>query len=61
MAGENRATARELAQQHLAAGDPLGWFDALYSADDSAIIPWADLEPNPNVVGWLESRSVVGS
>lgn len=61
MAGENRATARELAQRHLAAGDPLGWFDVLYSADDPALIPWADLEPNPNLVGWLESRSVAGA
>lgn len=61
MVGENRATARELAQRHVAAGDPLGWFEELYGADDLTIIPWADLEPNPNLVDWLEPRGVVGS
>ncbi len=44
----NRAIARELAGQHLAEGDPLGWFETLYAAaaGDSSVIPWADLTPN---------------
>jgi SAM-dependent methyltransferase len=53
-----RSTGRAVAREYLAAGDPLGWFDALYArADgDPAIISWADLAPNPNIVGWLDCR-----
>jgi SAM-dependent methyltransferase len=60
---EKRAVARELANRHVADGDPLGWFEALYATagDDSSIIPWADLAPNPNLVSWLDSHGVVGS
>lgn len=48
----NRATAREIARKHLEVGDPLGWFEDLYSqaGEDTSIIPWADMMPNPNVV-----------
>jgi SAM-dependent methyltransferase len=58
----HRATARQLAQQHLEAGDPLGWFEDLYSlaSGDPSIIPWADLRPNPNLVDWLDQQHVVG-
>jgi SAM-dependent methyltransferase len=53
-----RALARELARKHLSEGDPLGWFEALYSSAsyDAAAIPWADLKPNPNLEGWLDAR-----
>jgi SAM-dependent methyltransferase len=55
---KQRATARELAHKHLEAGDPLGWFEDLYSraGEDSSIIPWADLKPNPNLVDWLSQH-----
>ena len=58
-----RATAREVAQQYLARGDALGWFEALYSRaeSDAALIPWADLEPNPNLVSWLDDNKIIGS
>lgn len=57
-----RATARELAHKHIAAGDPLGWFESLYrqAAGDSSIIPWADLTPNPNLLDWLDATNVRG-
>lgn len=63
MTDVDRTTARELASRHVAAGDPLGWFEVLYAmaAGDASIIPWADLTPNPNLVSWLEARGVVGS
>lgn len=56
MAVEKRAIAREIACKHLKAGNPLGWFEELYdqAGDDPAIIPWADLTPNPNLIDWLE-------
>ena len=62
MAGEPRAVARELADKHLKAGEPLGWFEVLYrqAGDDPSIIPWADFAPNPNVVEWLEHNPGAG-
>lgn len=55
MSEEHRATAREIAHRHLDAGDPLGWFEDLYSraSENASVIPWADLEPNPNLTEWL--------
>ncbi len=57
----HRATARQIAQEHLEAGDPLGWFEYLYSlaGEDPSIIPWADLRPNPNLVDWLDQQHIV--
>ena len=39
MSETRRATAREIAQEHLDSGDPLGWFEDLYSQteEDSSI------------------------
>jgi len=52
----SRASARELAQKHLAAGDALGWFDVLYQTSDGQPeeIPWADMAANPNLTEWFE-------
>jgi ubiquinone/menaquinone biosynthesis C-methylase UbiE len=63
MSKTHRATAREVAQKHLEAGDPLGWFEALYAqaGDDPSIIPWADLTPNPNLLDWLDQHGPGGS
>jgi SAM-dependent methyltransferase len=63
MVAEPRAIARKIAYKHLKAGDPLGWFEELYccAGDDPAIIPWADLTPNPNLIDWLERNRSVGS
>ncbi|MEJ2247365.1 MAG: class I SAM-dependent methyltransferase [Acidobacteriota bacterium] len=60
MSEENRATARDIAHRHLEAGDPLGWFEDLYSraGTNPSIIPWADLKPNPNLIEWLNRSSI---
>lgn len=53
----HRERARELAEEYAAEGDgPKEWFDVLYAegAAEEADIPWADFEPNPNLVEWLE-------
>jgi len=57
-----RATARAIAQKHLDAGDPLGWFEELYfvAGENASIIPWADLEPNPNLIDWLNQTGTTG-
>ncbi|MDP6796632.1 MAG: class I SAM-dependent methyltransferase [Candidatus Krumholzibacteria bacterium] len=63
MSDEHRATAREIAHKHLDAGDPLGWFEDLYSqaGEDTSIIPWADLTPNPNLIDWLDQNGTACS
>ncbi len=55
MSESKRAAAREIADKHLRSGNPLDWFEELYAkaAGDYAIIPWADLKPNPSLVEWL--------
>jgi SAM-dependent methyltransferase len=57
---EKRDLARELARKHYAAGDPLGWFEALYAeaAGDFAVIPWADRAVNPLVRDWCEREAL---
>jgi SAM-dependent methyltransferase len=49
---DTRARARELAAEYLAKGDPTGWFEELYreAEQGTARVPWADLEPNPNLI-----------
>jgi SAM-dependent methyltransferase len=51
---------QEMAAQFAARGDPLGWFDSFYreAAGDAGKIPWADLEPNPNLTEWLQKHSL---
>jgi hypothetical protein len=58
MSKGNRAIARKLAQEHMASDDPLGWFEELYSlaGGNASIIPWADLEPNPSLIDWLDRQ-----
>ena len=57
---EKRDLARELAREHYAAGDPLGWFDALYRAAgrDFGTVPWADREVNPHLAAWCEREGL---
>jgi len=54
----DRAVARELARQSLAQGDPVGWFEQLYSRAETEkdIVPWADRNPNPLLVRWKPKR-----
>lgn len=57
-----RARAREIAAEHAACGDSLGWFEAFYKEanGDSEMISWADLEPNPFFRKWAESTGLRG-
>lgn len=57
---EDRERARELADEYTDNGNPTEWFDVLYTegAQEEAEIPWADLEPNPNLVEWLDREPV---
>jgi SAM-dependent methyltransferase len=53
---KNRTRARELAELYHAQGDPTGWFERLYAEarEGKAVVPWADLHPNPNLLEYWE-------
>ena len=55
----DRTRARALAQRSLERGDPVGWFEQLYAeaGRGAAVVPWADLAPNPHVREWLEREA----
>ena len=38
-----------------ARGEPLAWFDEVYSraAGDTAMVPWADEEAHPGLAEWI--------
>lgn len=54
----DRHRARELAAAATAA-EPTAWFETLYreAAEGTAVVPWADLVPNPHLVGWLDREA----
>ena len=47
---------QEIAAEHLARDDPLGWFERVYASagGDPARVPWARLRPNGSLVRWLD-------
>src|SRR5262245_50344880 len=53
-----RARARSLAREAIEHGEPLAWFEQLYreAASGDAVVPWADLVPNPHLVEWLDAH-----
>jgi 2-polyprenyl-3-methyl-5-hydroxy-6-metoxy-1,4-benzoquinol methylase len=57
-----RQRVRELAQSMLPVGDFAGFFDAVYATanGDANSIPWADLQPHPVALAWLEQYNVRG-
>lgn len=58
----DRSVARQLASEALDRGQPLEWFEELYSQamGDPSVIPWADLCVNPNLERWVRERSLQG-
>lgn len=56
---EQRAYARRLAAESIAQDDATGWFERLYAAAErgEAVVPWADLEPNPMLRAWARPGS----
>jgi SAM-dependent methyltransferase len=58
----DRSRARALARDAIARGEALAWFEALYREAEAgtAVVPWADLVPNPHLVSWLEANPTLG-
>lgn len=57
---DNKSLIQSIVDQHLSAGDAVGWFESLYAAaaGNPSVIPWADLKPNPNLVDWLNRGEI---
>jgi SAM-dependent methyltransferase len=62
MKEQARARARQLAQEFAQRGDATGWFEQLYTQaqGNEQAIHWADMEVNPNLLGWLDRRNMQG-
>ncbi len=58
----DRTRARTLAQAAVSRGEPTAWFETLYREAErgDAVVPWADLVPNPHLVEWLDAHPVAG-
>jgi SAM-dependent methyltransferase len=63
MKEQARAKARQLAQEFIQRGDATGWFEQLYTQaqGNEQAIHWADMEVNPNLIGWLDRRNIGGT
>ena len=59
---EERARARQLSAESVAAGDATGWFERLYAEAEAgvSVVPWADGLPDPHLVEWAERDGSAG-
>lgn len=50
-----------IAADAVAHGDATGWFDEIYKAakGDASVVPWADQQPNPWLVEWLDRENLI--
>ena len=53
---------KQMVREYQERDDPLGWFDSIYTdaEGDHTAVFWADLEPNPYLVDWLEKHPLEG-
>jgi 2-polyprenyl-3-methyl-5-hydroxy-6-metoxy-1,4-benzoquinol methylase len=59
---EAREITMAIANKSLTAGEPMAWFEELYSSanGDTSAIPWSDGVPNPWMVPWFEKTDTRG-
>ncbi len=59
MENPEQATQR-LAKTYADRGDPNGWFEEFYAQAEGDIhkVYWADLKPNPLLLGWVKEQAV---
>jgi 2-polyprenyl-3-methyl-5-hydroxy-6-metoxy-1,4-benzoquinol methylase len=60
---QERARARQLSAESVAAGNATGWFERLYAEAEAGVtvVPWADGRPDPNLVEWADRAGSAGS
>ena len=58
-----RARARQLSAESVAAGDATGWFERLYAEAEAgvSVVPWADGLPDPQLVEWADGAGLDGA
>ena len=58
-----RARARQLSAESVAAGDATGWFERLYAEAEAgvSVVPWADGLPDPQLVEWADGVGLDGA
>jgi len=60
---DSKNTTQRLAEAYAGRGDPNGWFEEFYAKAEGDIhkVYWADLKPNPVLLGWIsEDTNVSG-
>jgi SAM-dependent methyltransferase len=60
---DQSATISRLIKQAWAHGDPTGWFEAVYAnaASGQGSVPWAHMQPTPDLIEWLEAQQIDGA
>ena len=60
---KERARARQLSAESVAAGDATGWFERLYAEAEAgvSVVPWADGLPDPQLVEWADGVGLDGA
>jgi 2-polyprenyl-3-methyl-5-hydroxy-6-metoxy-1,4-benzoquinol methylase len=60
---KERARARRLSAESVAAGDATGWFERLYAEAEAgvSVVPWADGRPDPQLVEWADGVVLDGA
>ncbi|MDE3212141.1 MAG: hypothetical protein KGM98_02825, partial [Bacteroidota bacterium] len=58
MIPRDRKFAKQLARQFIVENKPRQWFEVLYrqAGYRPDMIPWADMELNPNLKNWIETK-----
>ncbi len=59
---KDRRTASQLISDSLKRRDPTGWFEQLYAGaeQDGDRVPWARMQPDPDLSRWLHANRVEG-
>jgi len=63
MPEQGKKSVSDLIRKSWADNNPTGWFEELYAAahDGEARVPWAFMQPNPELIAWLDDRKIDGS
>jgi 2-polyprenyl-3-methyl-5-hydroxy-6-metoxy-1,4-benzoquinol methylase len=63
MPERDKKTVSDMIRESWKQDNPTGWFDKLYAAahDGEARVPWAYMQPNPELIAWLDAQQIDGS
>ena len=63
MPEQGKKSVGDLIRKSWASDNPTGWFEELYAAahDGEARVPWAFMQPNPELITWLDTHKIDGN